>query len=236
MTWLYWTYVGVMVAGVFSFLRWSGSPKGIPQIAYRLPIAILAWSGLWHVVMALGLGSATAPDRMVHWARFLDWLVTVPLLVIALALTATYATPAKGRGLITVLAIVNFLMILAGLGAEAAASPAIRFTLYGAGVTLLAAIVALIRGPLWAVARRQPAAMAAHFRTSALLLCVVWVSFPVVWILGPPGWALLSDAVTNTVFLGLSVLMKLGWSMADVARLRGLADRGEFALRTPGRT
>lgn len=229
--WLSWGYVAIMLAGALCFLRWSRTPKGLPSILYRLPVVVVTWSGLWHAVIALHLGSSEVAGRSVSWARYLDWLVTVPLLVTALVFTATHASHQKRYGLMATLAGANFLMVLCGLAADWSADRATRLTLYGVGTFILAIVVVLIRGPLWATALRQPPEMAAHFRAAATLLGAAWVTFPAVWILGPPGFGYLGEHASAVIFLVLSVLMKLGWSLFDVGRLRGLADRQKVTLR-----
>lgn len=226
--WWLWSYVVVMAGGVLWFMRWSRDAKGIPQVAYWLVIVILLWSGGWHVVMVLGGGQVEVAGHKVHWAHYTDWVATAPLLVIALVLTATHGVAKKRPGLMVTLVVTVILMILSGLVAELMVSRTAHFTVYGVGMVAFAVAAGLIWGPLRNAAKRQPAAMASHFKLTALLLCVLWLGFPLVWILGPPGVGIFGDLTSTALFVVLSVLMKVAWSVFDIARLRALSDRGQL--------
>lgn len=226
-----WLYVLFMAGGMLFFLRWARDPKGLPREAYSVVIAILGWSGLWHLVMALGGGQAEVGGRPVHWARYLDWMITAPLLVVALSLTATHAGHDKRRKLLAMMIVASFVMIFCGFLADLISDPSARFAVYGVGMLPLLVLFGLIWGPLRASAMRQPRPMASLYTTLAILLGGLWTGFPLVWILGPSGIDILDDAIDTVLFLILSVLMKVGWSLMDIGGLRRLADRGELAVR-----
>ncbi|GAA3726461.1 hypothetical protein GCM10022225_04470 [Plantactinospora mayteni] len=224
--WWLWSYVGISAVAVLWFLRWSRNTKGIPRIAYLLVVVILVWSLAWHLVMALGIGETGADDRRISWAHYADWIVTAPLLLVALVLTATHALSEKRAGLVLTLLLGSFPIILSGLAADLLVDEVARFAVYGVGMLGLGIVVALIWGPLRATAEAQPSAMASHFRLTALVLSVLWFCFPLVWILGPPGVGIVDAEASAVLFATLSALMKIGWSLLDIGRLRRLSDRG----------
>ncbi|MCW3820767.1 bacteriorhodopsin [Micromonospora sp. DR5-3] len=228
--WWLWSYVILCAATLLLFIRWSRNPKGIPQSEYRGVFVILAWSAIWHVVAALDAGRTNTAEHTLDWTHYADWIVTAPLLVFSLVLTATHAIAEKRVGLVAALIVPTFPMILAGPVAEAMTSTAARFTIYGIGMAALALVLGLIWGPLRADAKRQPAPMAAHFIVVALLLSLLWLAFPLVWILGPPGVEIVDEHTSTILFVVLSALMKVGWSIVDVGRLRAMSDRGQLAV------
>lgn len=227
--WWLWSYVVVMVGGALWFIRWSRDAKGIPQASYRVVIAILLWSASWHAVLALGGGQTEVAGHPVHWARYADWVVTVPLLVVALTLTATHAVRDKRRGVMVAMVAAGVPMVLCGMAADFMTSRAARFTFYGLGMLALLVLLGLIWGPLRATAMRQPRSMASLYKEVALLLSVLWASFPLVWILGPSGIGMFGDLADTALILVLSIVMKVGWSVVDLGRLRALSDRGELS-------
>jgi bacteriorhodopsin len=227
--WL-WLYVAAMASGVVLFVVWSRNPKGIPMLEYGIATAIPLWSGLWYAVMALGGGQTEVAGQTTYWARYADWLVTTPLLLVALALTAMHALPRKRWGLIAALVVVDVVMISSGLAADFMESTAARYGLYAVGVVALVVLIGLVWGPLRQTAMQQPAPLAAVHKEVALLLSVLWVGYPLIWILGPSGIELFGDTTDTALFVLLPILSKVGWSAVDLGRLRRLADRGELAL------
>ncbi|MEV4463293.1 bacteriorhodopsin [Micromonospora echinofusca] len=228
--WWLWTYVAAMAGGVLLFSRWRADPRGVPRSEYRVAIAIPLWSGFWYLVMALGGGRAEVAGHTVYWARYVDWVVTAPLLLVALMLTGTHALPGRRWRLMTALVGANVVVILSGLAADLTANATSRYGLYAIGMLSLLAVYALVWGPLRAHAHRQPERIAAVYTEAALLLSVLWAGYPLFWLLGPSGVGLLGSTPTSMLFVGLSILSKVGWSIVDLSRLRTLSDRGHLTV------
>ncbi|MFI6243173.1 bacteriorhodopsin [Micromonospora sp. NPDC050795] len=222
--WL-WFYVAAMAAGVVLFGFWRANPKGIPPIEYAIAVAIPLWSGFWYLVMALGGGRADVGDQTTFWARYADWVITTPLLLVALSLTAMQALPNKRWGLVRALVAADILMITMGFLADVMENRAARYSLYAVGVVALLVVFGLIWGPLRATAARQPAPMSRTFTQVALLLSVLWVGYPLIWILGPSGLELFGNTTDTALFVILPILSKVGWSAVDLGLLRRLSDR-----------
>jgi bacteriorhodopsin len=182
--------------------------------------------------MALG-GGLLDDGHPVHWARYADWAVSAPLLLIALGLTATHALPHRHPALMAALVGTNVVVILSGFFADLAA-PWLRYPLFALGTLALLAVLALIHGPLRAVARRQPDGLYHTYREAALVLSLLWVGYPVIWLLGPSGIGRLGATTDTALFVLLSIASKVGWSMLDLGRLRALGARQELPLGKPG--
>ncbi|MFF5219257.1 bacteriorhodopsin [Micromonospora sp. NPDC000442] len=141
--WL-WFYVVVIAAGVALFRYWRANPKGIPPVEYSIATAIPLWSGFWYVVMAVGGGRIDVADQTTFWARYADWVVTTPLLLVALSLTAMHALPRKRWGLVRALVAADIIMITSGFLADLMESRAGRYGLYAVGVVALLVVFGLI--------------------------------------------------------------------------------------------
>lgn len=227
--WL-WVYVAAMATGVALFSRWWRDPRGIPGIEYAVAIAIPAWSGLWYAVMALGGGQVEIAGQTTYWARYVDWIVTTPLLLVALSLTAMHALPRKRWDIVIALVVADVTMIVCGFVADFMTSTTARFALYGLGVVALLVVFGLVWGPLRRIALEQPDSMASLHKEVALLLSVLWVGYPLIWILGPSGLGLFGDTTDTALFVVLPILSKVVWSVVDLGRLRSLADRGQLSI------
>ncbi|MEG3635376.1 bacteriorhodopsin [Micromonospora palythoicola] len=222
--WL-WFYVVAMAAGVALFSYWRANPKGVPPVEYSIATAIPLWSGFWYVVMAVGGGRIEVADQTTFWARYADWVVTTPLLLVALSLTAMHALPRKRWGLVRALVAADIIMITSGFLADLMESRAGRYGLYAVGVVALLVVFGLIWGPLRATAARQPAPMSRVFTQVALLLSVLWIGYPLIWILGPSGIGQFGETTDTALFVILPILSKVVWSAVDLGLLRRLSDR-----------
>jgi bacteriorhodopsin len=222
---LLWGYVAAMAAGVALFLSWGRDPRGVPRVEYLIAAAIPLWSGAWYAVMALGGGQVQVAGQTTYWARYADWLVSTPLLLLALSLTAMHALPRKRWGLVAALIAADVVMITAGLVADLQESSTARYAFYAVGVAALLTVLALVAGPLRRTARLQPPEMAEVHREASVLLAVLWTGYPVIWLLGPSGLGLFGQLADTALFVLLPIASKVGWSVVDLTRLRGLAER-----------
>ena len=218
-TLMLWIYVGAMAAGALWFFRWYHDPRGVPRAEYVVAMLIPIWSGLAYTAMALGLGQAEIAGQTTYWARYADWIVTTPLLVTALWMTASLEHEKKPWLLLGALVAADVIMILCGLVGDLSASPA-RFVFFGIGVVALVALFGLVWGPLRREAYAKGTGLGPVFDRSAGFLGLLWVGYPTLWILGPSGIGALSQPVETALFVLLPIVSKVGWSLFDLGQLR----------------
>lgn len=219
--WL-WLYVALMAAGALLFYTWSRNPRGVPQVEYLLAIAIPVWSGLAYTAMALGQGLLEIDGQTTYLPRYLDWVVTTPLLLIALALTAMNRAPKKDFTLMGALVFSDVVMILSGLIADLSSSAA-RTLWYLNGVVAFLIVLRLIWGPLRAHAQAGGADIAALYRQVAGFLTVLWFAYPTIWAIGPSGFGLINQTTETALFVIFPFLSKVGFSFLDLRGLRRLS-------------
>jgi bacteriorhodopsin len=113
--------------------------------------------------MAMGQGKVEVAGQITHYARYIDWVVTTPLLLLALAFTAMFYVPKDERSktLLFSLVATDVVMILCGLFADLSESSAARLTWYLCGVGAFGALLYLVWGPLRRVAQESDAELAA---------------------------------------------------------------------------
>lgn len=218
---LYTVYVASMAAGALLFVSWSRSPKGVPQWEYIVAAFIPVWSGLAYLAMGFGLGQTEVAGHTVHWARYADWVVTTPLLLVALWMTATTGAK-KSRHAPTLVTLVaaDVVMILSGLVADLSTSDAARFTYYAIGVAALGVIFATVWGSLRRIAFDSGPEIGRIYTTVATYLSAFWIGYPLTWILGPSGLGIVSQSVDTALFVLLPIFSKVGYSVLDLGLLR----------------
>lgn len=226
-TLLYFLYIACMAGGALLFLSWMREPKGVPVWEYIVAAIIPVWSGLAYLAMALGMGTVEVAGQTTYWARYADWVVTTPLLLTALWMTAvTRVDKSKHVPVLIGLISADIVMILCGLVGDLSTGPA-RFVYYGLGVMALVVVFGLAWGPLKRVAEQDPE-IGTVYRTVAAYLALFWIGYPLTWILGPSGLGLVSQTVDTTLFILLPIFSKVGFSILDLSRLRSIG--GEHSL------
>ncbi len=87
----HWLYIAGMAIGAIHFISLSKNPRGVPKYEYLIATFIPIWSGLAYLSMVLPQGNLQqgkllVANQIAHYARYLDWIVTTPLLLLALSL------------------------------------------------------------------------------------------------------------------------------------------------------
>jgi len=217
---LHGIYVAAMAAGALLFTAWAFNPRGVPRYEYAVAIFIPVWSGLAYLAMTFDQGKIQIDNQTTHYARYLDWVVTTPLLLLALAFTAMHYVP-KNKTLIAGLMGADVVMVLCGLIADLSLTP-LRYMWYGLGVGAFLVVLWLIWSPLRAIANTQGPDLARVFSRVAGLLTVLWIAYPTVWLLGPSGLGLLNQTIDTALFVFVPIISKVGWSFFDLRELRAL--------------
>ncbi|MBT9393157.1 bacteriorhodopsin [Hymenobacter sp. NST-14] len=226
-TLLHWLYVALMVGGALLFWTWSRNPKNVPQYEYSIAMLIPIWSALAYTGMALGQGKTEVAGQITHYARYLDWVVSTPLLLLALAFTAMFYTP-KGQRSITLLfglVAADVVMIVCGLLADLSESSTARLIWFLCGVGAFVAVLYVLWGPLRQIATRSDAELGGIYNKLLGFLTILWIAYPTIWALGPSGLFLFSQTTETILFVVVPFLSKVGFSILDLSYLRDLAAR-----------
>lgn len=223
---LHWLYVIGMGVGALHFWALSRNPKGVPQYEYSVAIFIPIWSGLAYMAMALGQGKWEAAGQIAHYARYLDWIVTTPLLLLALAWTAMQFMAKKDWTLIGTLMGTQVVVIVTGLIADLSERAEVRYLWYFCGVAAFLVVLWGIWNPLRAKARTQGQGLSDLYDKLLIYFTVLWIGYPVVWIIGPSGLGLINQTIDTLLFCVLPFFSKVGFSFLDLHGLRSLQDLG----------
>lgn len=217
----HWIYVVGMALGALHFWSLSRRPKGVPQHEYLVAIFIPIWSGLAYMAMALDQGKVEAAGQVAHYARYVDWIVTTPLLLLSLSWTAMQFIR-KDWTLIGFLMSTQVVVITTGLVADLSEREWVRYLWYICGVVAFLLVLWGIWGPLRAKTREQSAELSDLYNKLVTYVTVLWVSYPIVWIVGPSGFAWINQNTETFLFCLLPFFSKVGFSFLDLHGLRNL--------------
>lgn len=219
---LYAFYIACMAAGALLFAYWSRDPKGVHRSEYAVAIMIPVWSGLAYLALLLGYGTTEVAGQTTYYARYCDWLVSTPLLVVGLCFTAMHRLEKRDYALLASMVGADVVMIVCGLVADLTAEPA-RSIFFTAGVVSFGVLLYLAWSPLRKLAYRQGDDLGAVYTKVLTLLSVLWFAYPTIWGLGPSGVGALSQPVETALFVFVPIVSKVGFSIYDLSLLRKLS-------------
>jgi sensory rhodopsin len=172
---------------------------------YATLTAISGIAAVAYVLMTFEIGAVAVGDRMVFAPRYIDWLLTTPLLLLYLAMLVDAA-----RSLIAKIVAVNIVVILGGFGA--ALLPGVeRFALFAIGGAAYLVLAYLLLGPL--TARSEGQATESLFRGLRNLTVILWSVYPFIWILSPAGLDLLTVLTNVLLVVYLDLVTKVGFGL-----------------------
>lgn len=212
-----WAWLGVLAMGagtVPPLWNWAvrSPPTGESHARYYAILAgVTGVAALAYLAMALGVGTVTTAGGDLPIARYLDWLITTPLLLLYLGLLAR-----PSSRLLAGLIAIDAVIIVGGIAA-AVTTGTLSWALFGVAA---AAYAALVYGLLAALPRSASAEgdrVRAVFGTLRNITVVLWTLYPVVWMLAPTGFGLLTASTEMLVFVYLDVVSKVGFVVVAVA-------------------
>jgi len=224
-----------------SFLLWLGVIAFIAATVYFIYLGTQAPQGgrKFHVItavitgtaafsyfmMATGAGAILIEDRIFYYFRYIDWVITTPLLLLDLALLAL-VNPARNIGFVAGLIVLDIFMILTGLLAGSRESGFGRGFWFIVSTAAMIALLYLVATRLFSEAARQGGAAQQVFSTLAYLTIVLWSLYPIVWLIGTEGFGAVGSTTEVLLFLVLDVLAKIGFGILLLTNREALSQAG----------
>ncbi|TKX57490.1 sensory rhodopsin-2 [Halorubrum sp. SS7] len=225
-----WAWIGALAMGagtvppLWAWYSRSSATGESHAVYYGTLAGVTGVAALAYLAMALGVGTLSTAVGELEVVRYVDWLVTTPLILLYLGLLAR-----PSRRVLAGLIGVDVVVIAGGITA-AATGGTVSWVAFGVAG---AAYLALVYGLLVSLPRSASAAgdrVRAVFGTLRNITVVLWTLYPVVWLLAPTGFGLLTPATEMLVFVYLDIVSKVGFVVVAVAGADALdrlgADRG----------
>jgi bacteriorhodopsin len=216
-----------MFLGMLYFIaRGWGEQDRKRQEFYIVTIFITAIAFVNYLAMALGFGLTTVniagEEVSIYWARYTDWLFTTPLLLIDLGLLAR-----ANRNQLSALVGLDALMIGTGAVATLAGGSyavfglddgARRLIWWGVSTGFLLVLLYFLFGTLTEQAESLGSDTGSLFKTLRNLIVVIWLVYPVWWILGTEGLSVLPGPegglyIETAGFMVLDLVAKVGFGI-----------------------
>ncbi|MFU1782365.1 sensory rhodopsin II [Haloarcula japonica] len=191
---------------------------------YLLLIAIPGIAIVAYALMALGFGSIQSEGHTVYVIRYADWLLTTPLNVWFLALLA-----GASRQDTVKLVVLQALTIVFGFAGAVTPSP-ISYALFAVGAALFGGVIYLLYRNIAVAAKSTLSDIEISlYRTLRNFVIVLWMVYPVVWLLGAAGLGLMDVETATLVIVYLDVVTKVGFGVIALLAMMDLGSVGETA-------
>jgi len=235
-----WLWIGTagMFLGMLYFIA-SGRDETNErrQEFYIVTIFITAIAFVNYLAMALGFGVTTvtvgSESLPIYWARYTDWFFTTPLLLLDLGLLA-----GASRNELATLVGLDAAMIgtgaLATLTGDWAAVGGIgteiqRLIWWGVSTAFLLVLLYLLYGTLADRARRLGTAARSTFGTLRTAIVVIWLVYPVWWLIGTEGLGVVGLGVETAGFMLLDLAAKVGFGFVLLSSREALDQASQAA-------
>jgi bacteriorhodopsin len=207
--WLWIGFIGMAVGSLIFGAKAIAKRKKEGMEFALVSFFITLWAAALYLSMALGETVLTdfKGQHELFWGRYVDWVVTTPLLLLDLGVVAG-CRPKLIAGVIGA----DIFMILTGLVAALEGSPT-NYLWYVISCGAFIAILIALFTEFSATARRRNGKVNKLFLTLRNVLTVLWIVYPIVWILGAEGFVFLSTGVETACYAILDICAKVGFGL-----------------------
>ncbi|WP_336003008.1 bacteriorhodopsin [Halorientalis halophila] len=161
-----------------------------------------------YALLTVGFGTVSGSNgHTVYVVRYVDWLLTTPMHVAFLAIIAG----ASGRRLWELVGF-QAATILFGLAGAIVSGPA-KWTLFAVGGLTFGRVLWLLYGPVTDAVRERDEGTAGIHRTLLNFVAVLWLVYPVIWILAPSGIGAMDLETQALVVTYIDVVAKVGFGL-----------------------
>lgn len=175
---------------------------------YAILIAVPGIAVVAYALMALNVGWIdSSTGGIVFIPRYIDWLLTTPLHIIYLGLFAGASMSVISRA-----AAFQAATILLGFAGALVSTP-LKWVLYLAGSAAFAVVVYYAITDYGPAAERKGGTTAVMFRKLGAFLVVLWLIYPVIWLVGPNATGLMDVETTAFVVSYIDIVSKVGFGL-----------------------
>ncbi|QCA03968.1 bacteriorhodopsin [Pantoea vagans] len=216
--------IGFSVMAIASLIIYATGDKKYPFGHHTLVHASVPFiAATAYLAMAFGFGNLTLDSgTVVYLARYADWSVTTPLLLAGLVMLAFHeqGKPGEMGGFLTAIIVLDVMMIVTGLVSSLAENTVAKWVWYLWSCAAFLGVVYLLWGPLRAIAATRDSALAGAYSKNVALLTIVWFIYPIVFLVGPEGLRIITDASSVWAFLILDIIAKVFYAIYAAANMK----------------
>lgn len=177
------------------------------QKYYAVLAAITGIASAAYALTSFGVGSIPLDGATFYTPRYVDWLLTTPLLILYLTMLCKPGKQLYGL-------LIGLDVALIGLGIIAIfVEGVLSLTLFGLGTAAYVALAYLLVSELPSRASFASERVGIVFAKLRNVTVVLWTLYPVVWLLAPVGFGLMTPGTEMMVIVYLDIITKVGFAI-----------------------
>lgn len=205
--WLWIAFIGMVFGSVVFGLKAAAQRRKEGMEFALVSFFITLWAATMYLSMILGetVLFDFKGQHTLFWGRYLDWVITTPLLLMDLGVVA-----GSRPKLIAGVMAADVFMIVTGVIATLEGSPT-NYLWYIVSCGAFLAILAALLTEFSDTARRRNGKINRLFLKLRNTLIILWFVYPIVWILGAEGFRVLSVEAETAIYAILDICAKVGF-------------------------
>ncbi len=229
--WLWIAFIGMVIGTIVFGLKAAAQRRQEGMEFALVSFFITLWAATMYLSMVLGetVLFDFKGQHTLFWGRYLDWIITTPLLLLDLGVLAG-ARPKLIAGVMGA----DVFMIVTGVIATLEGSPT-NYLWYIISCGAFLAILGALLTEFSATARRRNGKINRLFQRLRNILIVLWFCYPIVWMLGAEGFRVLSVEAETACYAILDLCAKVGFGFVLTSASQdvlALASNSERILET----
>ncbi len=214
-----WIGTAAMALGAALFLFVSFRARAEDRHHYLTSFLIVLVAATAYFAMSIGQTHVTLSDgHSIYYARYIDWAITTPLLLLGLA-TIGMTAISVNRTLVYAMLASDVYMILTGLAGALSVDHS-RWLWFVFSCGGFSAVLAILWGPIRAEARAR--GRETVYVRLARVLTILWIVYPLEWVLGEEGVRAISSATETVIVAIVDIAAKVAFGYLSLRAVDAL--------------
>ena len=197
-------FFGMALPTVVFYKMFLSEETGKQRLFHVLTLTVTAMAAMAYLFMALGEGWIEVAGRPLFYMRYIDWIITTPILLLDLCLLAQAEIEKTA-----LLFLMDILMIIGGFLGSLLTSW-YKYLFWGVAMLMYVPIVMELLFSIRDCARKAGEAVLDVYSFLSYLTVGMWSIYPVIWMLAE-GSYVLSPGVEALCYMILDLIAKVGF-------------------------
>lgn len=193
--------------------------KMILKNLYDLGFLILSISAILYILISINFNSPVS-DKLIYFNRYLDWILTTPLLLIMLCFIGMYHEKINEKIILRIV-IMDIIMILSGLLSDIYIG-ANKYLWILVGISSFLTVLYILWGPVEKIASIQGCDIYRLYKILAMLFTVFWIGYPIIWFLGKEDIGIGSRKIFYCLSIVMPAICKVGFVAYSLKKLKNI--------------
>ena len=196
----------------------------VPIIAACSYFAMFTGQGFVVLPTDDAVATGAHATRIFYWARYVDWTVTTPLLLLSLGLSGMHAGH-KRADLLTGAVLADVIMIVTAFAFGASEIAWVKWIWFAISCVAFLGVYYVIWGPQMQANALERDDIRSSYKRHAAILTALWLIYPIVLAVAPDGANLLGDTLSVLAIAVVDVASKVVYGLMTIAADKSATDR-----------